>query len=617
MSKHKHILFVYLLIFRVLLCGAEPVKKPLAFYLKNLPIERVGEYSDAKIKAGLLSDGFIVIDVDCSDFPRTSPELEDALVRFHKNCASIYTSYEDSTQVVDLTRVFYVPQGYTVTCDIPVWNTLEHGASGSSEWVMDTWNSYIVPRFGVAEVSVPDQMHNRDGSPLDWNLYMDIIHPSGKASKRVPLLMIFGSITPRMASFRPDRSLDRVYRSIFPLGFLTSGYAVAVTDHGYNPLVSSWGHFTQYTLDDFNANASSSAFIRYVRAHQDLYNLDGRVGTMGISKASYSSVRVADKNNALGDESLLFGGVINEKPQPWQGVDSHADVVYAAAGIGAERVFRYVGEHTAPMITSAGMYDEYRQWEVYPEVVRFMSSVDNPHLSFWMEDMGHTFPCMGEDQATGVSRYVLFKRFFDHFLKSSSADALFVLPKENASDVDVYGRTRVIPENENLPKGLPLSMLPSAIGYFHQAYPFAGSYAGMLMRLATGEQKYVVFRDFYERYIAHAGEFVVLASDRIFPVGLPELEAYAPVTIRFLEEYSLAEISEKVRIVNMTDGSSVPGTWTVFMKGTCFTFTPEDPMISGVSYRIIIPSTVRSLLGGTPSNTVMRDFTVNIDNFVP
>lgn len=53
------------------------------------------------------------------------------------------------------------------------------------------------------------------------------------------------------------------------------------------------------------------------------------------------------------------------------------------------------------------------------------------------------------------------------------------------------------------------------------------------------------------------------------------------------------------------------------MKGTCFTFTPEDPMISGVSYRIIIPSTVRSLLGGTPSNTVMRDFTVNIDKFVP
>ena len=237
MSKHKHILFVYLLIFRVLLCGAEPVKKPLAFYLKNLPIERVGEYSDAKIKAGLLSDGFIVIDVD-------------------------------------LTRVFYVPQGYTVTCDIPVWNTLEHGASGSSEWVMDTWNSYIVPRFGVDEVSVPDQMHNRDGSPLDWNLYMDIIHPSGKASKRVPLLMIFGSITPRMASFRPDRSLDRVYRSIFPLGFLTSGYAVAVTDHGYNPLVSSWGHFTQYTLDDFNANASSSAFIRYVRAHQ--YQVHGQ-----------------------------------------------------------------------------------------------------------------------------------------------------------------------------------------------------------------------------------------------------------------------------------------------------------------------------------------------------
>lgn len=617
MSGFVHVLFMCLLIFRVLLCSAEPVKKPLAFYLKNLPCERIGECSDAEIKADLRENGFIVIDVDCSGFPRTSPELEDALVHFHKDCASVYAPYENDGQKVDLTNIFYVPQGYTVTRNIPVWNILEHGAEGSAEWVMDTWNSHIVSRFGVPPVSSPDQMYSRDGSPLDWNLYMDIVHPSGKATRHVPLLMIFGSITPRMASFRPDRPLDRVYRSIFPLGFLTSGYAVAVTDHGYNPLVSSWGHFKQYTLDDFNANASSSAFIRYVRAHQDLYNLDGRVGAMGISKASYSSVRVADKDNALGDESLLFGGVRNEKPQPWQGVDSHADVAYAAAGIGAERAFRYVNEYTAPLIISAGMYDEYRQWEVYPEVVRFLSGIDHLHLSFWMEDMGHTFPCMGEDQATGVSRYVLFKRFFDHFLKSSSADALYVLPKENASDVDVYGRTRVIPENVNLPKGLPLSMLPSAIGYFHQAYPFAGSYAGMLMRLATGEQKYVVFKDFYERYIAHAGDFAVLASDRIFPVGLPELEAYAPVTIRFLEEYSLAEISEKVRIVNMTDGSSVPGSWTVFMKGTCFNFTPADSMKSGVSYRIIIPSTIRSLLGRTPSNTIMRDFTVTTDNFVP
>lgn len=605
-----HILFVSLFIFRVLLCGAEPVKKPLVFYLKNLPVERVGEYSDAEIKAGLHRDGFIVIDVDCSDFPRTSPQLEDALVRFHKNCASVYASYEDSTQVVDLTRIFYVPEGYTVTCDIPVWNTLEHGACGSAQWVMDTWNSHIVSRFGAAEVSSPDQMHNRDGSPLDWNLYMDIIHPSGKASKRVPLLMIFGSITPRMASFRPDRPLDRVYRSIFPFGFLTSGYAVAVTDHGYNPLVSSWGHFKQYTLDDFNANASSSAFIRYVRAHQDLYNLDGRVGTMGISKASYSSVRVADRDNASGDESLLFGGVRNDKLQPWQGVDSHADVAYAAAGIGAERAFRYVGEHTAPLITSAGMYDEYRQWEVYPEVVRYLSSIDHLHLSFWMEDMGHTFPCMGEDPATGISRYVLFKRFFDHFLKASSADVLYILPKEDASDVDVWGRSRVIPVEKNLPKGLPSSMLPSAMGYFHQAYPFASSYAGMLMRLATGEQKYVVFKDFHENYIRRPGDFTVLASDRIFPVGLPELQACAPVTVRFLEEYSVSEISSKVSVCEVATGLPVSGTWTSSMKGTCFNFIPDAPLQSGTSYRITIPATLRSLSGKSPARTMTRIFTV-------
>lgn len=50
--------------------------KSVAFYLKNLLTERIGEYSDKKIKEILELDDFLVIEVDCSSFPKTSPELE-------------------------------------------------------------------------------------------------------------------------------------------------------------------------------------------------------------------------------------------------------------------------------------------------------------------------------------------------------------------------------------------------------------------------------------------------------------------------------------------------------------------------------------------------------------
>ena len=592
-------------------CGAEPVKKPVAFYLRNLPMERVGGLTDAQIKSQLRQDGFIVIDVDCSDFPRTSPQLEDALVHFHMKCSEVYSRYEDSTQTVDVTNIFYVPEGYTVTRNIPVWNIQEHGAEGSMEWVMDTWNNHIVTKFGQPKVTSPEQMRNPDGSPIDLNLYIDIVHPSGRASTSVPILLTFGSITPRMASFRPDRPIGRVYRSIFPLGFLTSGYAFAVADHCYNPLARKWGHFKQYTLDDYNAHASSTAFIRYLRAHADKYNLNGKIGVMGISKASYSSVRVADRSNVDGEESLLFGGRANKKPQPWEEEDSHVDVAYAAAGIGAERAFRYVKESSVPLITSAGMSDEYNQWAVYPDVVRYLSSIDHIHLSFWMEDLGHTFPCMGEDPATGVNRYVLFKKFFDHYLKKPSGDVMYILPKEGAADVDSHGFTRVLPEEKNMPGKLPRHMLPSAMGYFIQSYPYASSYAGMVMRIATGEQKYILFRDFYEKYIACPGDFSVLAADEIFPDKLPPLEANAPITVRFLSEYQLDQIQAKIGVYEEGTGRKISGVWTSSMKGTCFSFIPDVPFAVGTSYRISVPSTICSLSGERPSGEFVRVFTVS------
>ena len=598
----KKLVCAFMILVGTLLQGAEPVRKPLAFYLRNLPQERVGGCSDAQIKAQLRRDGFIVIDVDCSAFPRTSPQLEEALVLFHKNSQEIYRSYETSAEVVDVSNIFYVPEGYTVTRNIPVWNILRHGAEGSARWVMDTWNSHIVSKYGMSEVSSPEQMTNPDGSPLDWNLYMDIVHPSGRACRKVPLLLNFASISPRMSSFRPDRPLERVYRSIFPLGFLTTGYAFAIYDHCYNPLArgESWKHFKQYTLDDYNALAASSAAVRYLRSHADEYNLDGKVGVMGISKASNSAVRVADRDNADGREFLMTGDASERKPQPWMGAESHVDMAYAAAGIGAERSFMYIDSLSCPLVTSAGLTDEYRQWDVYPDVVRHMEAVDHIHLALWMEDMGHTYPCMGEDFATGESRYVLFKRFFDSRLKpSSSADVLYVLPKEGCTHVDVFGRSRTLLPDALLPGG------PSAYMRTFKMGRWASSYCGVVVRLATGEEKYAVFKDF-ERFGSD-----VLASDDIFYKDmLPELDTLSPITVRFMEEYAFEEVRKRVKITAVEDGASVDGEWTSSMRGTCFTFVPARQLEAGKEYRIEVPVNIRSLSGKSPSVRLSRSFLV-------
>ena len=591
-----------LLFCSVVLMGQE--KKPVVFYLRNLPIERIGEYSDARIKADLWDEGFLVLDVDCSVFPKTSPELEEALMCFHIGIPELLQQ-DAEKGLVDLSAVYYVPEGYTITRNIPVWNIKEHGADGSVEWVMDTWNSHIVSRYGMSPVSAPEQMTNPDGSPLDWNLYMDIIHPSGKASDKVPLLLTFGSASPRISSFKPVGPIGRQYRSIFPLGFLTTGYAFAVADHCYNPLArsDSWKHFRQYTLDDFNGLASSTAFVRYLRTHMDTYNLDGKIGVMGISKASYSAVRVADSGNQSGEEFLLFNGRPNDRLQPWSAAGSRVDVAYAAAGIGSERAFRFVGEQTVPMLTSAGLTDEYNQWEVYPEVVRAMTESDHNHLAFWMEDMGHTFPCMGVDAATGEARYVLFKRFFDHYLKSPSSDVLYALP---ASAADIYGYSRILPEENLLPKDHSRQMRP------YWANEFAEHYAGFTMRHATGENKFVFFNRFYETFLKGMNvNWPVLSSDDVFYGDMQPLEAYAPITIRFCEPYQLSEIEKYVKIAQAVDSTSVTGIWRSSMNGTCFTFYPSEPLCKGHEYIISVPYSITSKAGRKPNSHFIKKFIVD------
>lgn len=549
MMKKLIIVFTYLLF--AVFCMAEPTKKPLVFYLKNLPQERIGEWSDAQIKSDLESKGFIVVEVDCSSYPKTSPELEEALVQFHIKCSDVYSSYENSSQSVDIDNIHYVPEGYTIKKNIPVWNIKDHGAEGSLDYIMKQWNNVIVSKHGMTPVTSHEQMTNPDGSPLDYNLYMDIVYPSGKASKKVPLLMNHSSNSPRWRPFAPQQKTEVMYRNMFPIGFMTTGYAFANIDHCFVPLArgESWGYFDAYTLDDWNGLASNTAFVRYIRLHLDEYNLNGKIGSMGISKASYGATRLSDPNNAAGAEYYMFNSKPNSKPQPWAEGESHVDVVYTAAGHGTSRIDKFVNNGCVPVITSAGVKDEYGQWDVYPKVVKHLNDIDHIHYPFWMQELGHTYPGMGEDFATGESRYVVFKRFFDHFLKPSDqtrADVFCIFPKEGAESVDAFGRSRMLPMDNFLPE---------------------------------------------------------------YMLGLP---VDSPLAVRFLEEFRLDEVSVHIKVICMEDGSVVGGEWTASMKNTCFSFTPSSSMKKGNRYKIVVPTSLTSVSGAHPSSETVREFTVTM-----
>lgn len=544
------ILIAFLLVFNIQL-SAQKVSTPVAFYLQNLPLDRIGTDSDSEIVSDLEADGFLVILVDCSSYPSTSPELEEALLDFHKQSPFLLNAYETSERTIDYNTIFYVPTGYRIARDIPVWNIKEHGAEGSVQRIMEVYNDVVVSQFGATPVTNPDDMVGPKGEPLNYNLYVDIVYPSGTPAQKVPLILNFSSNSPRQKPFSPKNAEQVIARSVILFSFLTNGYALAHADHNYIPMARAehYDYFDPYSMDSRNGLASTTAYIRYFNMHASQYNLNGKIGAMGISKASYSVVRAANTKNAEQSEHSIdqtYGP--NTKPQPWQGYGSTIDVGYAAAGDGTRRIPIYVDENTVPLITSAGRTDPLNHWEVYAPVVSHCKVKDVNHLAMWMEDLGHTYPGMGVDIATGEKRYVLFKKFFDHYLKPTQNKPLkvfYAYPAEGARYVDTYGYSRV------------------------------------------------------------------LAHDDLLPQNMTGVSPFSPVTIRFLTAVDTINLREHLKVMDVEAGTVVPGTWISSIRNMCFEFNPSSAMTKGKTYRLVVHRTLNDINGNNPESEFIRDFTVN------
>ena len=234
---------------------ADKTAVPAAIYLQNLPGERIGEWTDQQIIADLQAQGMIVITHDCSSLPKTSPELETAILEWHRTLANHLTDYDTDTTTIESRSMYFIPEGYTYRKEA-VWNFVDHGADGSLEYIMRKYNQYVVPNLGRDSAFVYTDMLTRTGEQIDYNLYVDIIYPTGTATKQVPLLINHSSSDYRQNQTRPEAAKNTIYRTIYQLGCLTTGYAFANMDHCYNPVARDvvYKYFDDgYTLDDWMA----------------------------------------------------------------------------------------------------------------------------------------------------------------------------------------------------------------------------------------------------------------------------------------------------------------------------------------------------------------------------
>ncbi len=464
---------------------------PQVVYLKNLPFPRLGTDSDEAIIEDLLEAGLIVVELDCAGLPTASMELQRALLHYFENMSAVLLNATEGAIQPDDQFTYWLPSGYRLERDVPFWNIEQHGAHGSLERIVDTYNSYVVSNYDVEPIESPEELTGPGGRPLDYNLYLDIMYPSGDPAEAVPTIAHFATLSRRPSSFRAGE------RPMEPLGWLFDGHALVYVDHIYNPLArhENYGHFEPgYTLQNWNGIAAGSAAIRFLRAHADTYNLTDRIGALGHSKSSYTVVRIADPRHPDQEEHSTFSDFPegSPEPQPWPDYSSRVDAAFASMGDGTRRT-QYFTEHLAPMVVAAGRFDHFNHWDVFPPLVSVCESNDLNHLALWMEDLGHDRP-FGEDLVTGTDRNLLIRDFFAQHLHPRGEDALdvlFLLPRAKRDQVPVDGVTRILPADDVLPDDmLDLSPYSPIAVRFARSIELDSLEGGKLgvWRAATGER---------------------------------------------------------------------------------------------------------------------------------
>lgn len=517
---------------------------PTIVYLRNLPIPRLGTDSCDFIVESLLDSEMVVIEVDCRDLPAGFPDLQNTIMDFNDNLVQRISLMTGGVITPDISEIYWLPEGYRLVRNIPFWNIEKHAAPGSMERIVSTWNSHVVDIADVDPIDSAEELRGPQGQPIDFNLYIDIAYPSGTPERKVSTIAHFSTQGVMARAFRE-------HRAIYPITWLTSGYALVYVDHVYNPLARSryFGYFGPYSLQSSNGIAAGSASIRFLRYHAEDFNLNGRIGALGHSKSSYTVSRLADPDHPNQPEWTVYNAPPSPKaePQPWPDVSSEIQVAYSSMGDGTRRT-RIYNINMVPLLTAAGLYDQYDEWRRFPALVSVLENIGLHHYAFWMEDLGHTFP-QGIDLASGQNRLGMVREFFaQHLHPAGEPDDLSVfaiIPAEGNDEVDLNGISRFI-----------------------------------------------------------------MTDDERLPVDMHGLPATKPISVYFSRKVDPATVTgDTLWLENARTGSRIPGEWRASLQNSRFQFFPSQSLQPSTEYRVVVQAGIRDELGLTLSAPRFQKFT--------
>lgn len=483
---------------------------PTIVYVVNTKVERVGTDSDVSIISSMLDRGYLVVVVDyLGNAKAVSPALDWSIQEVRADIASGKYFGGMGIPTSDYREVHVVPAGYDISLGNVYWEIDKHSSAGTLEYIVKVWNTdvrsiyantvikwthsdgtrkatqngydgsepvwldkngnastngqYIKLKHTLAE-DIEDCV-KPDGSPLDLNLYMNIIYPTNPV-KDVPVMCLAGS-GGHLAQV--PQSKDRPHFN----GYIFNGYAGVVYDHGYVPMARS-DHYSEFSgssangvsgdnvtysvsfYNDKKIHTAAMRFLRYLAASDSTYSFDSEaIGVYGNSKGGWMQF-LGEEHPELFDEKRFFEGHHGESryeagetassasglidggtEQPWltyNGValDSGADLVYACCG-GAEE---HITDTHAPTFISCNSSDEYGTY--YASSNHFVNACRSHNVpTMWVDvKVGHMF-AFGPETNLGYDTYDALFDFCGYYLRGDAVKVVYTSFTKSNTDCDL------------------------------------------------------------------------------------------------------------------------------------------------------------------------------------
>ena len=441
--------------------GETNEKTRIVLYVINTNTKRIGTEEDEPIISDLLDEGYVVVVLDYKNNAKSvSPDLDWSIQK-------IRTDIENGAYLNGASHEKYctyvLPAGYRLQRSIKYWNFEENGADGCLDYIVEIWNSDFKKAKGGKKITYPDGTVKKvsevtansiddcvkpDGSPIDLNLYLDIVYPSNP-KEEVPVMCLASSAETSVDSWSDPKRPHLT-------GFLFAGYAGVVYDHCYVPMSRNdhYGYFdgtdhdAPFTLYKYTGTKSETAAIRCLRyladAYPDKYKFKkDKFGGYGHSKGSHVFM-LGNTAPEKCEEYRYFSGHHGEcaegVTQPYltykdgSKIPSNIQMVYSSNGGGTD----YICENFAPLYVSAGEADGTGMSGFVKGHVSAARQYDIPSMYMTMPGVGHTI-IYGYSEKYQIDMYNSLFDFAHYYLKDAKPVCEYILPLNGTKDFDTNG----------------------------------------------------------------------------------------------------------------------------------------------------------------------------------